>query len=391
MRGGRLLLALASFVVSVGVVEVAGRLVGFDFERKAHAFGRYPICYQQPTLPLGPYFRRLGPALWQGRPITAAMRMAGYAGVDGGDTEVTTSYDRDGFRNPDALTEWDLVVAGDSFTEGCSVGQEELFTTLAGKELDRRVKNLGVSFTGPLAQTLYLDRFGRSPSARDAVLAFFEGNDLMDLRREMAQRASFRGPPSRPPRSAVEQLPPQSSFVRALFQWVGLARKASAARRKPIEELISAEYVGGPTPIPLTLDFLPPGAAEVPAELRDGLDRALAEWAKTAEELGMTPWLLYLPAKRRVLDGLLSFPPQAPPILVDWKPADLPRWVAERARSHGIRVVDATPALVAEARAGVLPYNALFDSHLSREGHRVVARELADALRSGNAAPEPAP
>jgi hypothetical protein len=74
---------------------------------------------------------------------------------------------------------------------------------------------------------------------------------------------------------------------------------------------------------------------------------------------------------------------------VDWKPGDLPQWVAERARSHGVQVIDATPSLVAEARRGVLPYNALFDTHLNRDGHETVGRVLADALRPAlDAAPD---
>jgi hypothetical protein len=41
-----------------------------------------------------------------------------------------------------------------------------------------------VSYTGPFSYVSYLRRFGGSASARHAVLAFFEGNDLGDLERE---------------------------------------------------------------------------------------------------------------------------------------------------------------------------------------------------------------
>ena len=75
----------------------------------------------------------------------------------------------------------------------------------------------------------------------------------------------------------------------------------------------------------------------------------------------------------------------ATPEMAGWKPTDLPQWVAGLAGAHGITVVDATPALAAEARRGVLPYNAIFDTHLNPAGHRAVAKTLADAMRDAPA------
>ena len=85
--------------------------------------------------------------------------------------------------------------------------------------------------------------------------------------------------------------------------------------------------------------------------------------------------------KRRVLHGQLRFLPASSPEMVAFEPTDLPDFVAELARGHGITVVDATPALVAEAQAGVLPFNAIFDTHLNPAGHRAVAKALAGAMR----------
>ena len=96
----------------------------------------------------------------------------------------------------------------------------------------------------------------------------------------------------------------------------------------------------------------------------------------------MTPWLLYIPSKRRALHGRLRFLPAATPEMAAWEPSDLPDYVRRLAEAHGIRVVDATPALAAEAAAGVLPFNALFDTHLNPEGHRAVAAALAAAMES---------
>ena len=334
-------------------------------------------------MPAGPFFRRPGPAAWTGRPVTSAMRLGGYADADAGDEEITVTYDRDGFRNPEDLRDWEIAVVGDSFTEAGTVTQDELYTTILGRELGQRVRNLGVSFTGPLSQTYFLQHFGKAPSAKHAVLAFFEGNDLQDLQREVKLREAYHAGQVVKAPSRLDELPPQSSFVRAVGTWLGLLLSRSEKPKPP--ELVNGEFVGGAAPVPMTLDFIPPSSSDVSPALRESLDRALGGFAQTAREQGMKPWLLYIPSKRRALDGRLRFLPSATPEMAGWKPTDLPQWVAGLAEAHGITVVDATPALAAEAQRGVLPYNAIFDTHLNPAGHRAVAKTLADAMRDAPA------
>jgi hypothetical protein len=61
----------------------------------------------------------------------------------------TIRYDGDGFRNPQDLDDWDLVVIGDSIVESGYLPYDALLTTQLGRLLDARVKNGGVSYTGP--------------------------------------------------------------------------------------------------------------------------------------------------------------------------------------------------------------------------------------------------
>jgi hypothetical protein len=380
-----LLLAAGALVSTAAAIEVGGRLLGVDYEFKAHAFHRFPIYYQQPTLPEGPFFRRPGPDAWHGKVISAALRLQGIPDADVGDPEVTVTYDRDGFRNPEDLADWEIVVVGDSFTEAGYLPYEDLFTTVLGRLTGRRVKNLGVSYTGTLSHILYLERFGTSPSAAHAVVAFFEANDADDIQRETALRKAPRPPvPPAAPVPVIDALPRQSSFLLAVYRWSAMAWRDSNAPRPPpkasVSDWVNAEFTGGPVPVPLTLAYTPPGPAEMSPKLRDLVDGAIGEWAETARRSGLTPWLLYLPCKRRALDGLLRFSPRAEPRFAAWKPNDLPRWVAERCAAHAVRFVDATPALAADARAGILDFNGIYDSHLNRAGHRTVARVLAEAM-----------
>src|SRR5262249_46112346 len=160
---------------------------------------------------------------WEGNALDVMYRMGG--GDDGAYRDapsVATTYDAEGFRNPDSLTDWEIVVVGDSFTELGFLPYEDLFTTKLGNALGLRVKNLGVSYTGTFTQTFYLRAYGKAPSTTDAVLVFFEGNDFLDLgledRRLTQARAS--GAPPKPPAdmpNLLQALPKQTSFVRALY------------------------------------------------------------------------------------------------------------------------------------------------------------------------------
>ena len=69
-------------------------------------------------------------------------------------------------------------------------------------------------------------------------------------------------------------------------------------------------------------------------------------------------------------------------VVRDWQPTDFPSYVQELAQKHGMRFIDLTPALVAEAQAtGSLLYNTMYDCHLNRRGSEVVAATLIEALR----------
>ena len=114
----------------------------------------FPIFFRMPDLPVGDvFFTREGPASWTGKPLTVMLR--NHRGTDlayRDEQEITITYGKDGFRNPDDLNDWDIAITGDSFTESGYLPYEELYTTLLGRTLHKRVKNLGVSDTGNFTQ-----------------------------------------------------------------------------------------------------------------------------------------------------------------------------------------------------------------------------------------------
>jgi hypothetical protein len=380
-------LALLSLGATVAVIEVGFRVARFDFEFKQRAIDRTPIFFRQPQVSMGDgLFRREGPARWEGRVLTPMLeRHRVPERFHPHEPPRVIEYDRDGFRNPPGLADWEIAVAGDSFTELGHLPEDALFTTGLSVALGLRVRNLGVSYTGPWSQVAYLQRFGRAASLRHAVLAFFEGNDLADVVREDRQRRAARARAAQglapvDERARLTALEPQSSFLLALRRAIA----SLPSKREPL--LPNAHFAGAEGPVPVTVTYTPASLAELPRGVRQQLGAALDAWARAARAAGAEPWMLFLPTKRRVLDGRLDFEPETPEPLRRWAPNPLPEEIRELARARGIRFIDATPALAGEAARGRLPYEAVWDTHLDRLGAAIVARVLEEALREGESA-----
>jgi hypothetical protein len=374
----KLLLVLASTALCALVLEGGLRLIGFDFEAgQRQAYEAYPIFYRQPRKPLETvFFHREGPARWTGNVLVTGLRQDG--GLDDAYAdapETTITYDGRGFRNPEDLADWELIVVGDSFVELGHLPYEDLFTTQLATLLGVRVKNVGASYSGPLTYVAYLRHFGAAPGARHALMVFFEGNDLTDGQREAAAQRTFETTGERPYR-AFER---QTSFLKAVYRLARRLARGAVPRPHLFRNAYFASWNGEQA---VSVNYTPPRSDQVSAETRRALDQALAAWASTARAFGMQPWLVYMPCKRRVLDGHLRFTDSAPPPLAAWQPTDLPAFVKHHADQHGITFIDVTPALIRETRQGRLTYNTVWDTHLNRHGASVVARTLADTLRA---------
>ena len=373
----KLLLVLASTLLSVLAVEGLFRLIGFDFEAgRQRAFMAYPICYRQPRKPLGDvFFHRYGPVTWKGRVLATGLRLDG--GLDSAyvdEPEVTIAYDGEGFRNPEAWADWTLIVVGDSFVEQGYLPYEDLFTTQMGRRLGVPIKNAGASFSGPLSYVPYLKHFGAAPGARHALMVFFEGNDLTDVDREAQWSLLFEATGKREHRDFVKQ----SSFLKAGYRFLSRLVKGDFQQDRFFRNAYFQAVDGD---VAVSVNYTPPGSDAVRPLTRYSLDRALADWAETADTLGMKPWLVYMPCKRRVLHDRLRFIDETPQEFVDWRPTDLPAFMEQRADTHGIGFIDVTPVLLRETHQGRLTYNPIGDTHLNRRGSALVAKVIADTLR----------
>lgn len=386
---GRLALALAMVLAAA---ELTGRWFDVDFSGQRARAEAIPIFYRKPTMADGEaYFRRPGPQLWQGRVLRSGLAAQGYpraAEVYAHEPVLQILYDKDGFRNPPGLDDWEVVLVGDGFVELGHLADKDLISWRLAEHLKLRVKNLGVNFTGPLTHGHYLERFGVGPSTRHGVLAFSEATALERLLGEAQYLQRVRDGVLRH-QSEEPTWVRQSSLVLAVGR--GLA---SAWSRPPGPDRIDAYFASPTGEVPITLMPRPgcPAAEPEPSPATDvlapttrgALDAMLAEYRRIATEHHITPWLIFMPEKHRVLRGKLHYTAETGPTARHGPVSRLPEVLKALCTRHEIAFVDPTPALAAAAGDGDLPYNGYGDPHLNTVGARVVAEVLAKALRSAS-------
>ena len=373
----KLSLAILSAVFAVTAAELGLRAVGFDFGRFKGPAKELPIYYRAPSVHAGEgILRRPGPASWSGKPISAFVKVRWGGGSPYPDEQpIVVEYDALGFRNPAALGDWEVVVTGDSFVEQGCFRYEDMFTSIAGKQLGVRIKNLGVSTTGPLSQIFYVRHYGKAASTKDAVLCFFEGNDLEDLDREIRATELFRRT------GEIWRGEKQVSLVNALF-----SRRTAAASSKGIQPNAVAT-IGG-VDRPMTVGIVPPTWRLLSQKKQLLVAATMTNWARMTRGQGMRPWVMCIPDMHRVFHGHVRFA-DTNSALAHWVPGDFAPHLAKICAELDVRFIDPFPALRQEVEAGRVPYNLIADNHLSIEGSRVVASVLADALRPETSAAQP--
>lgn len=361
----KILVPVPVFMLSIVAAEIAFRVVGYDFGRELEALQRVPIYFRQPRVPDGDiFFRREGPAVWEGDVLADGNR-------------VTVAYDSLGFRNAPDLDDWEVVVVGDSFVEMGYLPMDAIFTSELARLLKLRVKNLGVSYVGPLTYCHYLAAYGKAKSTTDAVCVFYEGNDLEDLERELRELETFHETGQRP----VRVIEKNTSFLKALSLSVNLvldrARGRNAARLATIS---NASLVLGSDTLAVGVGRIPPGRSGLTPAQTMNLDEVLAGWSRAASRLHLRPWLAYMPCSRRVWNEQLVFPPETPRSVADATPSDLPELVQGFCAAHGVGFINLGPPLRKATRDGQMVFNPT-DLHLSRDGGNVTAEVLAESLR----------
>ncbi len=307
--------------------------------------------------------------------------------------------DAHGFRNapPDAGA-YPVVVVGDSFTEAGNA--PVAWPERLAEHLGEPVLNLGESGAGPqhALRNLAVHPGARRPAT--VILAWFEGNDLLDA------GAWDRMQPLLVVRAGRHLIGRIAAAVRA----DGPAAE-TAARRFPLRVTIAGqthEMAFWPGHISLlSVDRSVLSASQNHRIAREAIaamrDRAVSTGARFVIAYLPCRTRVYLPLldpaqRARLLDGLQgmaldeegfltpSGDPADPGITrtLDHQ-ADL---IASLAREEGIAFMDLTPAFRAEASRGTALHYP-YDTHWNQVGHDLAATTIARALREGISAGAP--
>ena len=369
---------MIAFLFFYGLCELTFQLIGFDFSQTKRDLESVPTFYRIPTTPFGEaYYRRPGSTIWTGKVVTSQMQRIGYdAKWFPEEQEITLQYDKDGFRNPMDLDDWEIVVIGDSFTELGNLKYDDLVSTQLGSLVDRSVKNLGISHTGVLNQTACLRHFGISKSTKHVVWVFFEGNDLQDMVLE-SQRLSRIETGASDHVDLIANRKTQSSLT-AVIQNVLFA----PSRLDIYGPAVNATLSRGSESVRFKLDYTPVGS-EMLGPVGDQLRVAMENLAELCRQRDMKLWCVYMPTKRRVFHSLRYQVDTDAPLHLrqPWQPSDLPQWLELQCRQKKLAFVDATPPLIELNKSDEFSHNLAFDTHLSAAGARVVAVSLASKMQ----------
>ena len=98
--------------------------------------------------------------------------------------------DKFGFKNKNTVYQdkIDLMIIGDSFTEGVPFGNDIHVANLINNKSNFNALNYGVSGTGPLMSLAIVKEYGKHFYPKDVFYLFYEGNDLTDM---MHEKESF--------------------------------------------------------------------------------------------------------------------------------------------------------------------------------------------------------
>jgi len=91
---------------------------------------------------------------------------------------ITFQTDSEGFRNSSEIPTADLIVIGDSFTEAGNIPEEDTYVSLLGKKLNLQTKNLGRSGYTTTSELIVLHSYGIKCQPKTVVWQIAESNDL---------------------------------------------------------------------------------------------------------------------------------------------------------------------------------------------------------------------
>ncbi|MGH7174219.1 MAG: hypothetical protein ACRELF_11900, partial [Gemmataceae bacterium] len=297
-------------------------------------------------------------------------------------TPVTFVTDHEGFRNSQDRTQADLIFLGDSFTEAGNLPEDQTFVQRTATALGQSTRNLGrAGYTGP-TELIVLKKYGLPCRPRTVVWQFYEGNDLAEAmwfaqwtaqgHPDYFELIGRPNPRKGPYATGWQQHSPTWRLFCALREarpWP--FRGTFEDRHGRLHEVRFLEM-----PWQMHSPVKHPGWPVLAQSLRDGA-RCLRD-----EKIRLV--VLHIPMSARGLaSDRLRFAAEmhVGPAWDIPEPLTLATHLHQLCDELGVSFVDGMPLLRAAAAAGDLVYLP-FDTHLSAEGHGVIAAALVETLRT---------
>lgn len=258
--------------------------------------------------------------------------------------------DRYGFNNPDRVHDGPspVLLLGDSFAFGyCVPPEDNLAGRLRARGFD--LVDLGYPGTGPLVQLAQLREYGPPVSPRVVIWLFYAGNDLRNLREEIAREHLRR---YLAPGYSQGLARRQSEIDRYLASFVEQARgRRAALQPSTLHEIVTL------APLRHRLGLTRGGQEDMLDLFAEVAERIRAE----ADALGARLCFVYLPTYTNFLGS-------------DYGDRDQ---VLEVVRALGVPVLDFTATLRATGDPLAF-YPFRLHGHFNAKGYRLLAERLAE-------------
>ena len=304
------------------------------------------------------------------------------------------TYTPEGFRTSSSTPPYDVVLMGDSYLE---IGESD------GDTLSERLKaasglatlNLGTGWYGPYQYLELFKRYGLASGAKVALLCFFDGNDIEDVR----QYAKWL--------NGGDYYHYVVSRRTLLHRYLGVLEELISPVRKGIRNLFGRKRAAAPGQSGVSREGLLSKGVDIrldedvvrmwftywnkrvttdqllPSDEWQRLRKVLADFKAVADSRGIIPMVVYIPTKLQTYGRLIG----------DEAGIEFRNEVAQQIQFEGnseqalrviardlqIDMVDLLPDFQEHAGRGELLYYP-FDTHWNKVGRQVAAEILARDL-----------
>jgi hypothetical protein len=285
--------------------------------------------------------------------------------------------DQYGLRNETDLGSADLIVVGDSFVEGWGVSAAVLLTTQLARQLNRPVANIGQSWYGPQQELDLLQRFGLKLAPKVCVWIFFEGNDLWDFYRYKEATQDWEHYPK--DFHSFRQRSFTKNAVMAFGRLLNSMQNQKVSRMGHNKKQSGIFTSPSGQEIQLTFHYKGQHLSEKERLAIVEMWLVLGQAHKLCHAVGAKFLLVFASTKFRVYRDFMKFDTHSLPRY--WVINDLPQKIEAMAYKGlpDVAFLDLTTVFIEQVKQKSLLY---FDddTHWSAEGHRLVAKAIANVL-----------